>query len=306
MALIYEPALPGADPTWLESWRLLRYPGSEQKWLVVWESAINIAWALVWEKAVVEGQKAAPPNQEHIPPGPTATPPAETPAQNQTTPLRRSGKSVKITFEKLVEIVVARMNTQSPSWIEERIRKATAAQEQMLISLYNIEQLRDMAWAQARSHASSPESTLEERASQAFELAKEGNKGINSANLILAKEKWEKAFFNTWEKTWKGCWEVSWKKIMDNTSKIVWDRGVLEGIFIAEEQRQGNSPTIPESYWIVKNELDAANSPTECYWLIRSMFKALDLLHKAFAHSIPTCYQKVLDITIFNDKVSIE
>lgn len=233
------------------------------------------------------------------------------PTRSQTTQSRISVREAKMTFEKVVDIVRTTVNASNPSWAEELKRndeitkKIIADREKRQICQCAIEELRNIAWEQVQSHTGSPESSLADLAKRAFDLAKEGNNGVNLANLVSARSRWLEVFTLTWELTWKECWEASWTKILNDTLKIVWDRGFLEGISTVQDRKGHGNPIIalPLGYEEVKNDIGSGGLDAEHFRRIRSMFKALDLLHRALAHSVPTSHQNIMKITIFDDEV---
>lgn len=150
----------------------------------------------------------------------------------------------------------------------------------------------------------------------------------------------EQIFMDTWEKTWKQSWQGAWWKVMNNTIDKFWDRGVQEGVgamSVTKKPADADPPSdapiqeettavgaaateladsdpgppvelpadIWSSYTKVKDYVAGGASPEEHHWRIRSMFKALDLLHDALAHSIPASHQGVMEISQFADRVCI-
>jgi hypothetical protein len=182
----------------------------------------------------------------------------------------------------------------------------------------DIEKLSKAAWQEAQINHSIPEENIQERARGALELAIEsGDIPDHVAKSVSSRGEssysmWEEFFIMTWKKTWKICWERAWVKVMNDTMDKMTSQAIQMELPTASSMREHQDAKISsllsdasESYQEVKNYITGGSSQEECYWRIRSMFKALDLLNKALDHSIPTSHRETMKINLFPDRVPV-
>jgi hypothetical protein len=315
-ALVWEKAVDEGRSKALEK----NSPGPKERLGAQISQGPNIASLVISREQPQDTAQQVPANTSTLPKG-RGNPRDQT--RGSTAQWGESAKSPKLKFEKVADLVMKlRYQHNLAEELkrgEESLRKTNDAREKKQIAPYLLQKMSDAAWEWALNTSSSPESNLERLAEQALNSAKAANMRVHLINLVSSQGKtkrplWEGVFVKTWEKTWKKCWEAAWKSIMDETSKTVWDSGVREGIHQGIHVTPGDkqepidhavllSSIVRESYDAVKKDLVGGSSRTEHYWRIRSIFQALDTLHRAKVHSVHTSDHNVMKIYTFH-KVS--
>lgn len=258
--------------------------------------------------------------REMVTPVPNTRGDPTAPRRRSTEPSRAPSRSAGIGLDRVVELLMkVRYRHDLVDQLrrnEEKFKKIMAARNKKEIAEPVLLRMRDAAWAQAQNNAGSPESQLKGIASRALEQAEADSKSINVVSALQDRSKnqstWENVFLKTWENVWKKCWDASWRKIMDKTSQTVWEGAIQEGLSAAIDEQEGIpfdstvllSSEALSSYEKIKENLAEGGTQEEQYRRIRSMFKALNLLHEATAHSVSASQDKVLDIKMFNVEVS--
>ncbi|KDN49166.1 hypothetical protein RSAG8_02519, partial [Rhizoctonia solani AG-8 WAC10335] len=305
--------------SWFESWHSMRRPdsGPQGNWLPVWEAAWNLAWTLEWanhrEEEITTSQATAlpvhvtnsqSPDEAHSTCLLSAEPPTRIWPGLSSQSRRNSAARMASLFNP---------NSDDGPWgLLKHIGRSNSSQElntPMTKKKFepDLETLSQVAWDKAYSLDPALDKYIQDEGEKIFKSCQDEivASAIFSSRQVepLTSADVTEVFKLTLEKTWQASWESAWKGVMEEASHEL-------KYWMPAEGGNYNIPSIPNvrelaHYNALVNYMNGGDSKEENHWHIRSAFKALNLLHRFVAHSVPICYKGVMKINRYVEKASL-